>query len=80
MEQIQSARDQVRTAFDNLVTAAGDAAKDRVDAVKAAEEKFVAAVNAVPNNATMSQAVNSLRDEAVNVQGALSDLTNEVKC
>ena len=51
-----------------------------MDAVKAAEEKFVAAVNAVPDDATVSQAVNSLRDEAANVQGALSDLTNEVKC
>ncbi|WP_256214205.1 hypothetical protein [Arthrobacter sp. ov118] len=80
VEQIQSARDQVRTAYDNLVTAAADAAKGRVDAVKAAEEKFVAAVNAVPNDATVSQAANSLRDEAANVQGALSDLMNEVKC
>jgi len=80
VEQIQSARDQVRTAYDNFVTAAADAAKDRADAVKAAEEKFVAAVNAVPNDATVSQAVNSLRDEAANVQAAVSDLMNEVKC
>jgi cytochrome c556 len=80
VEQIQSARDQVKKAYDDLLNAAGDAAKERVDAVKAAQQKFASAVNAVPDSATLSQAVNSLRDEAANVQAAVSDLSNEVKC
>ncbi|CAH0281794.1 MULTISPECIES: hypothetical protein [unclassified Arthrobacter] len=80
VEQIQSARDQVRKTYDDLVQSAGDAAKDRVDAVKTAQQKFTAAVNAVPDTATLSQAVNSLRDEAANVQAAVSDLSNDVKC
>lgn len=80
LEQIRSARDQVRSSFDALVTAASDVAKDRVDAVKAAQQKFAAAVDAVPDSATLSQAVNSLRDEAANVQKAVSDLTTEIKC
>ena len=66
--------------YDDLVNAAGDAAKDRVDAVKAAQQKFTSAVNAVPDNATLTQAVNSLRDEAANVQAAVSDLANDAKC
>ena len=78
--QIQSARDQVAKAYDNLLTAAGDAAKERVDAVKTAQQKFASAVNAVPNDATLTQAVNSLRDEAANVQAAISDLSNDAKC
>ncbi|WP_223986687.1 hypothetical protein [Arthrobacter sp. NicSoilB8] len=80
IDQIQTARDQVRTAYDELVKVAGDAAKDRVDAVKAAQQKFASAVNSVPDSATLTQAVNSLRDEAANVQAAISDLTNDVKC
>ncbi len=80
VDQIRTARDQVLKAFDDMVSAAGDAAKDRVDAVKTAEQKFTSAVKAVPNDATLSQAVQSLRDEAANVQGAITDLTSEVKC
>ena len=64
VEQIQSARDQVRKAYDDLLNAAGDAAKERVDAVKSAQQKFAAAVSAIPDTATLSQAANSLRDEA----------------
>ena len=59
---------------------AGSAAQARVDAVRTAEEKFTAAVNDVPNDATLTAAVDSLRDEAANVQAALSDLTTEVQC
>ena len=80
VEQIQSARDQVKKAYDDLLNAAGDAAKERVDAVKSAQQKFAAAVNAVPDTATLSQAANSLRDEAANVQAAISDLSNDIEC
>ncbi|WP_244208226.1 hypothetical protein [Arthrobacter oryzae] len=80
IEQIQTARNQVVKAFDDMVSAAGDAAKDRVDAVKTAEQKFAAAVKAVPDSATLTQAIDSLRAEAANVQGAVADLTSEVKC
>ncbi|SDK80565.1 hypothetical protein SAMN04487916_103126 [Arthrobacter sp. ov407] len=80
VEQIQAARDQVKKAYDDLLNAASDAAKERVDAVKSAQQKFTSAVNAVPDTATLTQAFNSLRDEAANVQAAVSDLSNDVKC
>jgi len=80
LDQIRSARDQVAKAYDDLIKAAGEAATDRVDALKAAQQKFASAVKAVPDDATLAQAANSLRDEAANVQGAVSDLTSEVKC
>jgi hypothetical protein len=51
-----------------------------VDAVTAAEDKFAAAVNEVPDAASLTEAADSLRDEAANVQAALSDLTTDVKC
>ena len=45
-----------------------------MDAIQAAENKFDRAVKDVPDAATLTQAVNSLRDEAANVQAAVSDL------
>ncbi|MDI3211898.1 hypothetical protein [Arthrobacter sp. AL12] len=78
--QLDSARDQVAKAYDDLIKASQDVAKDQVDAVKAAEDKFVKAVEAVPDGATLAQAVNSLRDEAANVQAAVSDLRTAAKC
>ena len=80
MEQVDSARDQVVRAFDDLIKSSQDVAQDQVDAVKRAEENFVRAVRAVPNDATLSQAVDSLRDEAAGVQAAVSDLQTAAQC
>ena len=80
LEQVRAARDQVVKTYDELVDATGDAAKDRVDAVTSAEARFAAAVNDVPDDATLTEAAASLRDEAANVQAALSDLATEVQC
>lgn len=78
--QLDSARDQVAKTFDDLIQASQDVAKDEVDAVKTAEENFERAVKAVPDDATLTQAVASLRDEAANVQAAVSDLQTAAKC
>lgn len=80
IEQVRAAKDQVTKAYDDLVKAVGNLAQQRADAVKTAEAKFSAAVAAVPNNATLTQATNSLRDEAANVEAAIRDLRAEVKC
>ena len=80
VEQVRASRDQVAKTYDELVSAAGSAAQARVDAVKTAQEKFAAAVNDVPDDATLTEAAASLRDEAANVQAALSDLATEVQC
>ncbi|CAH0139713.1 MULTISPECIES: hypothetical protein [unclassified Arthrobacter] len=80
IEQIKSAREQVAKTYDDLVKASQDVAKDEMDAVKTAENKFDAAVRAVPNDATLTQAAASLRDDAANVQAAVSDLQTATKC
>ena len=80
LEQVRSARDRVVKTYDDLVSAAGSAAQARVDAVRSAEEQFAAAVNDIPDDATLTAAVDSLRDEAANVQAALSDLATEAQC
>ncbi|BCW70041.1 hypothetical protein [Arthrobacter sp. NicSoilB8] len=80
IDQIKSAREQVAKTYDDLVKASQDVAKDEMDAVQKAENKFDAAVRAVPNDATLSQAAASLRDDAANVQAAVSDLQTATKC
>lgn len=80
VEQVDSARDQVVKTYDDLIKASQDVAKDQVDAVQTAQDKFARAVRAVPDDATLTQAVDSLRDEAANVQAAVSDLQTVAKC
>lgn len=80
LEQLGAARDQVEKTFDDLIQASGNAAKERVDAVVAAEKEFVSAVNAASDQASVRQAVESLRKEAANVQAAVSDLMADAKC
>ena len=80
IEQIKSAREQVAKTYDDLVKASQDVAKDEMDAVKTAKNKFDQAVRAVPDDATLTQAAASLRDDAANVQAAVSDLQTANKC
>lgn len=80
LEQVRAARDQVTKTYDDLVTAIGSEARGRVDAVIAAENNFSSAVDEINDNTTLTEATDSLRDEAANVQAALSDLVTEVQC
>ncbi|MBG6225530.1 hypothetical protein IWX63_002103 [Arthrobacter sp. CAN_A2] len=66
--------------YDDLIEASQDVAEDQVDPVRTAKDELVSAVEAVPDDATLSQAVGSLRDEAANVQAAVSDLQTEATC
>ena len=80
VEQVRAAQDQVSKTYEDLAKATENLAQQRAEAVKAAEAKFNAAVAAVPDNATLTQATDSLRDEASNVEAAIRDLRTEVKC
>lgn len=80
IEQVRAAQEQVSKTYEELAKASENLAQQRAQAVKDAEAKFNAAVAAVPDNATLKQATNSLRDEAANVEAAVRDLRTEVKC
>jgi esterase/lipase len=80
IEQVRAAQEQVSKTYEELAKASENLAQQRAEAVKAAEAKFNAAVAAVPDNATLKQAADSLRDEASNVEAAVRDLRTEVKC
>ncbi|KUM33191.1 hypothetical protein [Arthrobacter sp. EPSL27] len=80
VDQVKEAREQVAKAHEDLMKASEAVAKDRVDAVQEAEKKFAAAVRDIPDDATLAQVRASLRDDAANVQAALSDLGTAAKC
>ncbi|MCG2623783.1 hypothetical protein LVY72_17960 [Arthrobacter sp. I2-34] len=78
--EIQAARDQVQKTREDLDKAAEQVAKDRTEAVNKATDEFNKAVDDIPNDATVSQAINSLREEAANVKAQLKNLTIDLKC
>jgi hypothetical protein len=80
VEQVQTARDQVTKTYDEMIKQSQDVAKDRADAVKTAQQNLESAVKDVPNDATLKQAANSLRDDTVKLQAAASDLRSQLKC
>jgi flagellar hook-basal body complex protein FliE len=80
VDQVRTAREEVAKTHNDLLDASEDVAKDRVDAVKEAEQSLDRAVKDVPDDATLAQARASLRDEAVKVQAALSDLGTAASC
>jgi len=77
---IRSARDQVEKTYDDLVEASADVARDRVEAVESATDDFREAVDALPEGATVSETIDTVRTEASDVQAALRGLTSELHC
>ena len=80
MDQVRAARDQVLNSYNDLAAAIGNVAKARLEAVKSAADRFAAAVNDIPDDATLNQALDSLSQEAKDVQAALADLLTEIRC
>jgi len=78
--EIQSARDEVKKTHDDLVKASQDVAKDRTNELNKATDEFDKAVNDIPDDATVSQAIDSLRNEAASVKSALQGLRTDLKC
>ncbi|ASN20183.1 hypothetical protein [Arthrobacter sp. YN] len=80
IEQLRSAKDDVVSAYVQLQTAVRNMADYRIVSVEAAQKKFADAVDDVRDQATVPEAVESLRNEAVDLQASIRDLTAEVKC
>lgn len=80
VEDVRGARDQVVNSFNNLNAALGNVTVARLDALRSAEARLDAAVKAIPDDATLAQALDSLKQEANNVQAALSDFLTVINC
>lgn len=80
LEQIGSAGERVNASFDALVADARDLAQDRVAEVNASVSELRAAIDAVPDDSAVPEAIVSLRDEAEDVRAALQDLQRDMTC
>ncbi|WP_104182133.1 hypothetical protein [Arthrobacter sp. B0490] len=80
IEQLRSARDKIVSTYTELDQAAADVAADRWVAVEAAERKLEKAVDDIPDQATVREAVESLRNEASDLKVAVGDLVKGVTC
>ena len=80
IEQLRSARDEVVDTYTELGRAAADVAAERLAAVGTAERSFRKAVDDIPDQTTVPEAIDSLRDEAAQLKVAVKNLLEEVSC
>jgi len=80
IEQVRSARDDVVASYDALVAEAQDVAQDRKDELETNVEEFQSAVDDVPDDTKLPDAVESLRNESADVGTALDGLEAELQC
>lgn len=80
IEDVRSRWDNVQTAYEDLAEEGADVAQDRVDELKSATGELRSAVENVPDDATLPQAVDSLRSEARGVRTAFESLESELAC
>jgi prophage DNA circulation protein len=80
IEEIRSAREEVSNTYNDLKGATANVAEDRTDALASATDELKAAVDDVPDDATVRQAVTSLKNEAANVEAARKGVASELNC
>jgi hypothetical protein len=80
VEEFQDARDQVATSYDAMIQAAADVAEVRLDELAEARDDLQAAIDDVPEDAMLGEALGAVDDEVDNVTSELSQVLNDVNC
>jgi L-alanine-DL-glutamate epimerase-like enolase superfamily enzyme len=80
VEQVKAARDEVQKTYDDMVDAAEEVSQDRANALEQAWDELDKAVEDIPDDATLQQAADSLKNEAADVESARSDVASELNC
>lgn len=80
VDEVTDAREGVRQAWQELDEAADDVAADRGQALDEAWDDLEQSVDDVSGDATISDAAESLRDDAVEVQEARDALADDLGC
>ena len=80
VDEVMAARDEVRAAWQELDAAADDVAQDRGQALDDAWDGLQDSIDDVSGDATVSDAAESLRDDAVEVQEARDALAEDLGC
>ncbi|MFB0833690.1 hypothetical protein ACX8Z9_07890 [Arthrobacter halodurans] len=80
VEEVRTARDKVSDAYDTLTAEMEDVAEDRVNDLEANVDEFRSAVDQVPDDAQLSDALESLGNEASDVRTALDGVDSDLNC
>lgn len=80
VDEVGAARDEVRQAWQELKDATADVAEDRGQELDDAWDGLQQAVDDVQGDETVSDAAESLKDEAANVQDARQAMADELGC
>lgn len=80
VDEVTAARDEVRAAWQELDAAADDVAQDRGQALDDAWDGLQESVDDISGDATVADVVDSLRDDAVEVQEARDALADDLGC
>ncbi len=77
---IRDAQDQVQSAMESVRSSADQVANIRVDELNAAYEDLDQAVQGLPDDATVVEAIQTIRPEIQAVRDARQNLTAELNC
>jgi len=77
---IRDARDQVRSAVESVRSSAGQVANIRVDELNAAYENLDRAVQDLPDDVTVVEAIQTIRPEIRAVRDQQQNLYTELNC
>lgn len=80
VNEVADARDQVRMAWQDLDAATDDVAEDRGQALDDAWNGLESSVDDISGDTTVADAVDSLRDDAVEVQEARDAVAEDLGC
>jgi hypothetical protein len=79
-EEVRSRWDALQAAYQDLEAEGADVAQDRMDGLETATGQLRSAVADVPDEATLRQGIDSLRNEASDVRSAFTELEGELTC
>jgi ElaB/YqjD/DUF883 family membrane-anchored ribosome-binding protein len=80
VDELRDARNKVSDSYENLLKETGDVAEDRMKEVDENVDGFRDAVDQVDKDTQVTDAVDSLRNEASDVETAVDNLRSELKC
>jgi ElaB/YqjD/DUF883 family membrane-anchored ribosome-binding protein len=80
VEELRDARNRVSDSYEDLLKEAGDVAEDRMEELDNNVDGFRDAVDQIDDDTKVPDAVDSLRNEASDVETAVDNLRTELNC
>lgn len=80
VDELRTARNQLADSYEDLLKESGDVAEDRLEELDTNVDGFRDAVDEIDDDTKVPDAVDSLRNEANDVETAMDNLRSELNC